>query len=308
MDDLRLLQEIGQEIPPATLAQLAPARSQLLAAATAESPAPRAVGRSHRWNWRFLLSGVAAAGVAAAVAGVVVLAPGTPDGGSAPDSQQAAQADPAWVLMSAATAARQLPDITPQPGQFVYRRSQEGSTTYESWLSVDGTRDGRVKTTSGSGNEQTVVPGCRNGQAAVVKGGQVIAGRTEPCTPNPAYHPDLPTDPAAMKAYLLKNASGEGEPNSIAKDVASLAADYLRPQSRAALYEAAITVPGLRVIKEAADGMGRRGIGIAWPTTGADGPKEMIMVFDAKTHALLGFAKSSAELALTIVDQVGQTG
>lgn len=306
MDDLRLLQEVGQEIPPATSAQLASARSQLLAVATAESPAPRAVGRSHHWNWRFLLSGLAAAGVAAAVAGVVVLAPGTPDGGSAPDSQ-AAQADPAWVLMSAATAARQLPDITPQPGQFVYRRSQNGSVTYESWLSVDGTRDGLVKTTSGSGSEQSVVPGCQDGQAAVVKGSQVVSGKTKPCTPDPAYHPDLPTDPAAMKAYLLKNASGEGKPNSIAKDVAGLAADYLRPQSRGALYEAAITVPGLRVIKEAADGMGRRGIGIAWPTTGADGPKEMIMVFDAKTHAFLGFAKSSAELALTIVDKVGQT-
>ncbi|MGW0432469.1 CU044_5270 family protein [Micromonospora sp. NPDC003197] len=307
MDDLRLLREVGQETPPATPAQLASARSQLLAAATAASPAPGTVGRANRWNWRFMFGGLAAAGVAAAVAGVVVLAPGAPDGGSTPDAP-VAQADPAWVLMSAATTARQLPDITPQPHQFVYRRSQDGPEIYESWLSVDGTRDGLVKKTSGGGSEQSVIPGCRNGRAAVVKGGQVIVGRTEPCTPDPAYHPDLPTDAAAMKAYLLKNASGEGEANSIAKDVASLAADYLRPQSRAALYEAAATVPGLRVVKDATDSMGRSGIGIAWPTKTADGGKEMVMVFDAKTYAFLGFAKTSAELALTVVDRVGQTG
>ncbi|MFJ6198786.1 hypothetical protein [Micromonospora sp. NPDC092111] len=84
-----------------------------------------------------------------------------------------------------------------------------------------------------------------------------------------------------------------------------LAESYLRPQSRAALYEAAVAVPGLRTVENATDGANRPGIGIAWPSTTGEG--EIVLVFDAETYAFLGVSGSSAVLALTVVDEVGRT-
>ncbi|MEO3930116.1 CU044_5270 family protein [Micromonosporaceae bacterium B7E4] len=307
MDDMRLLRQLGEEIPPATPEQLASARNRLVAAMTDTSAAPTTtIRRSTRRSWRLALGGLAAAGVAAAVASVLVLAPDRL-GGDVP----AARADATQVLRNAADAALRLPDVTPRPDQFIYRRSQSASSTHESWLSVDGTRDGliRVREASPAESFEDTVPGCRNGRAAVVKGGQVMPGRTEPCTPEPAYRPDMPTNAAAMGVYLAEHRSGEpGSVNAAGKDVLYFAESYLRPESRAALYEAAAAVPGLRAVENATDGAGRSGIGIAWPPGSGSG--EMVLVFHPETHAFLGVSGSgsSAVLALTIVDEVGQTG
>ncbi|MEO3742224.1 CU044_5270 family protein [Plantactinospora sp. B5E13] len=303
MDDLRLLRELGQEIPPTTPERLASARNRLVTEMTKTSPGLTTIRRSTRRNWRLVFSGLAAAGVAAAVTSVLVLAPDQV-GGEVP----AARADATQVLHNAAAAALRLPDATPRADQFIYRRIQDGPSTYESWLSVDGTRDGLVKEVTGGESTQTLVPGCRDGQAAVVKGGQALPGRTEPCTPEPAYRPDLPTEAAAMGAYLAKHRSGEpGSVNSAGKDVYYLAGGYLRPESRAALYQAAAAVPGLRAVENVTDGAGRPGIGIAWPSITANGPTDQVLVFDAETYTLLGTSGYSAVLALAVVDEVGRT-
>ncbi|MFC6021794.1 CU044_5270 family protein [Plantactinospora solaniradicis] len=305
MDDLRLLQQVGQEVPLASSDQLAPARDRLLAAMTGTPvtpAAPATIRRGARRGRRFVFGGVAAAGVAAAIVSVLVLAPDQV-GGDVP----AARADAGQVLRNAAAAALRLPDTTPRPDQFIYTRSQEGRDLRESWMSVNGTRDGLVRTTSADGTADAVIPGCRNGRAAVVKGGQVLPGQTEPCTPEPGYRSDLPTDAAAMGAYLAEHRSGEpGSVNSAGKDVYYFAGGYLRPQSRAALYEAAATVTGLRAVENVTDGAGRPGIGIAWPSTGGTG--EMVLVFDPESYAFLGVSGASAVLALAVVDKVGQTG
>ncbi|MBE1492827.1 CU044_5270 family protein [Plantactinospora soyae] len=302
MDDLRLLQQAGREIPLATPDQLAPARDRLLAAMTTTPATPTTIRREARRGWRFVFGGVAAAGVAAAIVSVLVLAPDRV-GGDLP----AARADASQVLRNAAAAALRLPDATPRPDQFIYTRTQEGKETRESWLSVDGTRDGLVRTASADGGSNSVLPGCRDGRAAVVKGDQVLPGRTEPCTLEPGYRSDLPTDAAAMGAYLTENRSGEpGSVNSAGKDVYYFAGAYLRPRTRAALYEAAATVPGLRAVENVTDGAGRPGIGIAWPSTGRSG--EMILVFEPESYAFLGVSGASAVLDLAVVDKVGQTG
>lgn len=305
MDEIRLLRQLGQEVPPATPEQLAGPRDRLLAAMTAASPVPAGARRTTRRGWRLVLGGMAAAGVAAAVASVVVLAPDQL-GGDVP----AARADASQVLRNAAAAALRRSDDAPRPDQFVYSRSQEGQATRESWLSVDGTRDGLIRETTTDGGMRAVIPGCRNGRAAVVKGGQVLPGLTQPCSPEPAYRPDLPTDAAAMRDYLAEHASGEpGSVNSVGKDVFHLAGKYLRPQSRAALYEAAAAVPGLRAVENVRDGAGRPGIGIAWPSTNGSG--EIVLVFHPETYELLGIsgvAGTFAVVVLTVVDEVGQTG
>ncbi|GAA4578943.1 CU044_5270 family protein [Micromonospora coerulea] len=301
MDDMQLLRQLGAEIPPATPELLSSARNRLLAATTPASPAPTKIRHSTRRSWRLVLSGVAAAGIAAAVTSVLVLAPDR-FGGDAP----AAKANATQVLRNAATAALQVPDVTPGPDQFIYRRIKDGPSTHESWLSVDGTRDGLVRETSAGNRTETPVPGCRNGRAAAVKGGQMVPGRTEPCTSEPAYRPDMPTDATAMGAYLAEHRSGEpGSVNAAGKDVLYLAESYLRPASRAALYEAAAAVPGLRAVENVTDGAGRSGIGIAWPST--NGGEEIVLVFDAETYAFLGASGYSAVLTLAVVDEIGQT-
>ncbi|SCG75889.1 CU044_5270 family protein [Micromonospora coxensis] len=299
MDDLQLLRQLGAETPPATPETLSPARNRLMAAAT---PAPTTIRRPTRRSWRGVLGGVAAAGVAAAVTSVLVLAPDQ-FGGDAP----AARADATQVLRSAATAALQVPDATPRADQFIYRRTQDGPSIHESWLSVDGTRDGLVRESAAGKRTETPVPGCRDGRAALVKGGEVLPGRTEPCTPEPAYRPDMPTDATAMRAYLATHGSGEpGSVNAAGKDVMYFAESYLRPASRAALYEAAAAVPGLRTVENVTDGAGRSGIGIAWPSTRGEG--DIVLVFDAETYAFLGTSGTSSVQALTVVDKAGQTG
>ncbi|MEU8298592.1 CU044_5270 family protein [Micromonospora sp. NPDC048909] len=314
MDEMRLLQQVGDETGLPTAERLAPARTRLTTVMTAmAAPSPALTTstvsptppRSRRPVWRLVLTGVAAAGVAASLASVLVLAP-DPLGGSTP----AARADAAQVLRNAAAAALEVPDVSPRPGQFVYSRSQEGPGIRESWQSVDGTRDGLVIETSAAGRTEMVVPGCRNGRAAVVKGEQVVPGKTERCIPAPAYRADMPTDAAAMRAFLTEHRSGEpGDANAAGKDVLYYLTDsYLRPRSRAALYEAAATTPDLQAVEHVKDGAGRSGIGITWPSTG--GPGQVVLVFHPETYAFLGVggsAGSSAVLALAVVDRVGQT-
>ena len=173
----------------------------------------------------------------------------------------------------------------------------------ERWNSADGTRDGLRQGADGS--KKVVLPGCRDGQRVAMKGDRVTG--TEPCTPSPAYLPDLPTDADDMLAYLNKHHSGrQGDANAMGKDIwALMDGRYLRPRSRAALFEAAATVPGLRVIRNAVDPGGRPATEITWSTEGNSGG----LFFDIRTFACLGVwagQGSSAILQVAIVDQVGQ--
>ncbi|MEH1058379.1 hypothetical protein V6U89_24610 [Micromonospora sp. CPCC 206171] len=134
-------------------------------------------------------------------------------------------------LRNAATAALRVPDVDPWPDQFVYSRSQEGPGIRESWMSVDGTRDGLVIETSATGRTESIVPGCRNGRAAVFKGDEVVPGRTERCTPAPAYCAYLPTDADAMRTFLIEHRQGEpGDANAAGKaQVKSCSSSTPRP-------------------------------------------------------------------------------
>lgn len=306
MDEMRVLQRLGEETGLPTADRLSAARTRLEAAMTTTAAGTGAVRRARRPARRMVLTGVATAGVAASLAAVLVLAPDRTGGSTSP-----AQADPARILRGAAATALRLPDVEPRPGQFVYTRSREGRDLRESWRSVDGTRDGLVVEYPAAGRQQFVLPGCRDGRAVAVKGGQVVPGVTERCVPEPAYHADLPTDAAGMRAYLNKLGSGEaGDSNAAGKDVLYLLGEYLRPPSRAALFEAAATTPGLTVVERATDGAGRSGVGISWPSPGGANPAPLVLVFDPKTYAFLGVgggAGTSATLTVAVVDRVGQT-
>ncbi|MGK5741248.1 CU044_5270 family protein [Micromonospora sp. URMC 103] len=295
-----MVRELNGETPLPSADELAPARARLLAAMnSAHSGEERGVVRRHRPARRVVLASWAAAGLAAAVAAVLVLAPDR-IGGQVP----AASADAAQVLHNAAAAALRLPDVEPRPNQFVYTKSRSAGMTREIWLSVDGTRDGQLQETPAEEWGTTPLPGCRGGRAVVVKGNQVVPRQTEPCTPTPAYLPDLPTDADAMLDYLKQNLGGEpGDPNAMGKTVHDLIAEkYLRPPARAALFQAAVKIPGLRAVPDVKDGAGRPGIGINWSSEGKDG----VLVFDRDTYAFLGTADTSATLEVAVVDEAGQ--
>lgn len=302
MDDLQLVRELRRDLPLLEPDELTPARARLAAAMDAERIDDERTRRSVRHRRpvrRLMMAGWATAGVAAAIAAVLVLAPDK-IGGQVP----AANTEAAQVLHNAATAALKLPDVEPRPDQFVYTKSRSGGSTQETWLSVDGTRDGLVRQTPTDELESYPIPGCRDGRAATTKGGRMDPKRTEPCTPTPAYLPELPTDPDAMLDYLNENHSGEsGDPNAMGKDVYELIArNYLRPQTRAALYQAAAKIPGLRAVPDVTDGAGRPGIGITWSSEGRTG----VLVFDAYTYAFLGMADTSATLEAAVVNEAGQ--
>ncbi|WP_370949182.1 CU044_5270 family protein [Amycolatopsis sp. cg5] len=292
MDELQLLKEAGDKTPLVTLAELAPARARLDAVMGA---APAVAPRSQRK--RLLWGGAGVVGLAAAITAVIAVAP-------VDEVAPQAVADPVRVLTEAAASALLAPDVEPRPDQLIYTKTQNPGSVRETWLSVDGEHDGLVKQSQGD----FPLPGCINGKAQVVKGDEPLPGQFEKCKPSPSYLRDLPTDPDEMLAYLLKNHSGaDGDVNALGKDVASLANErYLRPAARAALFRAAAKVPGLSVVENAKDGIGRLGIGITWPTPAGStkDAKPTILVFDPKTGVYLG-SRGTAVVTRAIVDKIG---
>jgi hypothetical protein len=282
MDEMQLLRELGDETPLASARDLAPARATFVAATT------------KRPRRRFALYGAAVVGLAAAIVAVFALMPGTTtgrnDGGPVPQ----AKADAVQVLKLAAATALAGPDAAPRADQFLYLKttSKQGELR-EDWISVDGTHDGLLG--------DTPVAGCRNGRAAVIKGDKPIPGMTEKCEPSPAYLPNLPTDVNEMVKYLTRG--GKSSLNSTGKDMMSMLwMNYMRPQSRAAIFEAASRIDGLTVEENGKDVAGRPGIKIAWN----DGKGYLgAFVVDAKTYAYLG-DDWIALLTTAIVDKVGQ--
>jgi hypothetical protein len=167
----------------------------------------------------------------------------------------------------------------------------------EAWLSADGTRDGLVV----RGEVRSVIPGCRDGQAQVIKGDEPLPGVFEPCTPLPAYRTDLPTEVAGMREYLNQS------PGAAGKEILHLVdGAYVPPASMAAIFEVMADFPGLTVTENAKDAAGRSGIGVSWSTPGRDGPLTNTIVFDKETRAYLGMSDADAVVAQAVVDQAGQ--
>ncbi len=102
---------------------------------------------------------------------------------------------------------------------------------YQAWLSMDGKHDGKIMTDPSDTGQDTVVPGCVNGEANGP--GPDLTLHTEPCSVQPANFPDAPTTPEGWRAYFMRRDAGT---ELLAKDVGNEAEfHYLSAQSRAAL-------------------------------------------------------------------------
>ena len=269
----------------------------------------RAVARSELGRGRLILTGVA--GIAACVAlAVTALLPGSGSGSRTSQARVHTDTTAASVLHRAALAALRLPARTPRPDQFVYVEWANGVGTrqlYQAWLSVDGTRNGLIR----SGGRSSVEPGCHHKH----QGGQ----HGYSCVPAPAFLPSMPATPRGVLRYLektygLRLGTGKKSLDRLGTTVDGLLSfTYLLPRQRAALYELLAQTPGFTVVPHAADVIGRQGIGVSWalPRGG-----DITIIFDRRTYAELGLiAKGPGKdrnyefgRALLKIAIVGKTG
>jgi hypothetical protein len=291
MSELDLLRDVAATPAPASPRSRARARASLFTKIEASERCPRRA-------WFFSLTGaVATAGVAA----VAFFSLGA--GGSQP-----ALAAPA-LLHKAATAALAQPGLgTLKPGQYIYTKSVDAylntteldrdrvfsalvPNTREVWLAADGTgwlheKSGKPTFLSERDRQRWIAAGRPD-----LGSGQVIdvALRNEDGLTPPMSSLDLPTDTDALYAKLEKQAGGQG--NWVYREMFVLIGDSLRenyttPAQRAALYEVAARLPGVELIGNVKDAVGRTGIGVAMDNKA--GGFRNALIFDSVNYGLLG--------------------
>jgi hypothetical protein len=264
------------------------------------APAPR---RRRRPRRRTVIA-IAAAGLAIAIA-IPMALPGGVTGGADP-------AVAAVLHRVALRAAKQPPEPTPGPGQFLYTRSESASTFLyvvgdghtlffhqrlirASWIGLDGS--GRILNTAGPVTFPT-----EEDRATWIAAGSpdlcadVCQGRTDSELFGPgeliyANYTDLPTDPEELlerieSRELIGGPHGDWETFAIIGDL--LRETSLPPKERAALYQVAAELPGVELVGRVVDGAGRPGVAVAYTRTNTDAPSRHELIFDPTTAELLG--------------------
>ena len=348
MNDLDLIRECAPEAPLLSSAELSDARHRVqttiarsrAASARGVRP-PRAELRTGAAR-RIAIGGVTVAAAAAITAGVLAgTHRTTPAPVTAPTMHRTTPAPvtvPATltareVLEHAAAAALKEPVVVPRDDQFVYTKVVgPGGVVEQSWLSVDGTRNGLTESPVNGKVQKSVLLGCVNGERTYrlpgingkpIKGGHkpIIAKKpvpmdgplvTTPCTPELAFFPDMPTTAAAMGPYLERTQGVRlNDLNDLSKTVGfMLESDYILPAQRAALYRFLATTPGLTVDRHVRDVSGRPGIGVVWRFYGS----KAMNIFDPRTFAYLGMTTwgeqgqvgGAALVQTAVVDRAGE--
>lgn len=310
MNEIELLRELRAGMPAASPERRAAARAGLVArTGHAERQA------SARWLWRRPKLAL----VAVAVAALLVALPVGIFGGGGKVQPAAAE-----VLRATAEVAAEQEPVTPGRGQYLYTRSKDAylrafayspacgrscdaSETWsllvpserESWVSFDDSLRGRVRTVSGK--PRFVSAGQRAswlaaGSPPISRPNRVedsaVSGSGMPFDPA-----ELPTDPAELREALeareipgVDGPPGEAETFVLIGDM--LRETYLPSALRAAIFELTAELPGVELLGEVDDPVGRAGIGIAYTDERRGTTHELI--FDPGTSALLGERDSLA--------------
>jgi hypothetical protein len=97
---------------------------------------------------------------------------------------------------------------------------------------------------------------------------------------------DLPSDPDVLYARL--HAEADGNANGVYPEMFTLVGDALRETAstaaqRAALYEVAARIPGVHLVGDVVDPVGRHGVAVGLTSRGGT----RTLVFDPSTYALL---------------------
>ncbi|MGA4840321.1 CU044_5270 family protein [Streptomyces sp. G45] len=265
---------------------------------------------------RWLRPSLAAGAVAAAVAAGLVVA--QPFGG---DSAEAGPPSKETVAMleEIAAAARTSAPGEIRDDQFVYIKSK---ISYR-----EHTED-----SSGTPSSELSAPRGREIWLSVDgKGTDVLhepeKGLTyEPLKPEAVGEYDdhyrslqkLPTDPVNMLDWLNRVAGEQtnGKPFVLIGDLAR--ESLMPPKQAAAMYLAATRIPGVELVDDAVDAVGRHGVAVSWEDDG----ERTDLIFDRKTKQFLGertvetegkpdvdkgeVSANTAVLERTVVDKAGQ--
>ena len=310
MNEVELLRQFRAELPGIRAEKRSAARAALIARIESSTPPPKRPCRGlfPAGRLRLVAAGV---GLMALVVALPILLFGGGD---------AVQPAAAQVLHQvAAVALAQEPQGPPEPGQFLYTRSRDAyisAVAYdpriergqcvapqpceatdewsvlvpserEAWIGPDGS--GRVRRVSRA--TRFVTAGQREawvkaGRPELPAGGQVedsgLSGSGFLDTS------DLPTEPEALRRLIearkiLGGPPGEAETFVLIGDM--LRESYLPPAFRAALYEATAELPGVKLLGEVRDPLGRPGIGVAYANDKRGTREELI--FSPETSWLL---------------------
>ncbi len=253
----------------------------------AARPEPAPVRK--KWLRPAFAGPVLAGALALAVVGGVALMGGD-DGGAKGGTEaggpqpQGAPQTAAQLLDRVATVASQQDALEIRDDQYAYVKTKAAYgesmicdalklgpvKTREAWISVDGGRSGVIRTDGGPA-ETTGVP-------------------TPGIASNTYYRhlESLPTDPAKMLDWLHKaSEGGKSEDQNTFVLVGDLVRESLvPPKVAAALYRAAAKIPGVELVPNATDAIGRKGIAVGRVDEQGGGRNEWI--FDAKTYEYLG--------------------
>ncbi|MEU1177378.1 CU044_5270 family protein [Streptomyces sp. NPDC005820] len=285
-----------------------------LSEAVRDGQEPLPARRGGRW----LRPALAGAAVATAAAVALVLLPS-----SGESAQPPSRATVALLEDIALAAEHEQPYGRIRDDQFVYVDSKvsggeaaDGKFTVtplhrlQTWTSVDGrhTGLGREDGREDWNYEPGGGPGSESWEIA------------------PYYNhvKTLPTTADAMWDYLYRTAprySGQERYQAmfvLAGDLLNQA--LLPPEQSAALFRAVARIPGVTLVDDAVDAVGRHGVGVA--RTDPDNPSRDEWIFDRRTYAFLGDRRVATEdfsnvkkgtvlahtavLRRAVVDRVGQ--
>lgn len=311
-------------LPPPPVPGLEPDRAlllkeTLLREAACTEPAGGRTVRAARPRRRLVRIMVPALTCALAAGGIVVVNLADPSGGrptavaggGAPGAPDATR-----LLDRIALAAAHGRQPTARADQFVYIESkvayaaqnaaggaatQAPVHTRQVWLSADGSRPGLLREGGGpatplgaDGPVHTL-----DGPGATPRPGRLHQAGPSVDSPTHAYVASLPTDPDALLKLIRDEArSRGGDPDQRAFTAIGdlLAETWAPPRVGAALYRAAAKIPGVTVVRTAADAAGREGVAVARTAHG----RQTQWIFDRTTYAFLG--------ERTVLTEAGEAG
>jgi hypothetical protein len=247
--------------------------------------------------------------LAAALAGVVVAGVAMQDGGGVRESGVAT--GPALTTQIGAATTKGVPQLLDQislaaaegdhpvvePGQYVYVESKTADTFLKTvddktslashalhrrqvWNSADGTKGWLIDpaVNRSSDGETLSLPD--------EQGNTPVGGLNHPTYD---YLATLTTDPDKLLATIYKETKGQGNtPDQQAFTTIGdlLGESYPPAELYSALFRTAAKIPGVVVVEDAVDAVGRHGIAVARLDETSGQREEWI--FDKKTHVFLG--------------------
>ncbi|MFE5143766.1 CU044_5270 family protein [Streptomyces fagopyri] len=251
----------------------------------------------------FVLPAMALAVAGAVVAGTVLNGGGSRSAGVA--------TGPALTTLVGATTTKGLPQLldqastaagrethpTVKPGQYVYIESETANTFVrtvdnksslasfalhrrQTWLSPDGTKGWLIDPTVNKNSE---------GETLSLPDEQGNTPKAGVGHPSYDFLAQLTTDPDKLLELIYKETKGQGNtPDQQAFETIGdlLTESYPPAELYSALFNAAAKIPGVVMVSDAQDAIGRPGVAVARldETTGA----RQEWIFDKKTHVFLG--------------------